>query len=175
MLIIMSTFNLGVNMNQRQATVSAIISVLSNRGVDYEFNSDMPVSTFLTSDDKSKVVDIICSGFLEGTIEMSAEGKAKYFSNPSELRKYTVGLVNNWIRKAPEFNSGSQYTAKNPGSRKGSGDETIKSLKALLSVTADSESKAEIQAEIDKRLAELKPKVEINISALPEHLRHLVG
>ncbi len=162
-------------MNQRQATVSAIISVLSNRGVNYEFNGETPVSQLLTSDDKSKVVDMLCQGFLEGKIEMSQEGKVKYFSFPNELRKYTVGLVNNWIRKAPEFNGGCQYTAKNPGSRKGSGDETVKALKALLSITSDETVKAEIQSEINKRIAELKPTVEINVEALPEHLRHLVG
>lgn len=162
-------------MNQRQATVSTIMSVLSERGVNYELNGELPVSSFLTSDDKSKVVDILCKGFTDGYIEMSQEGRDKYFSNPSELRKYTVGLVNNWIRKAPEFNNGCQYTAKNPGSRTGAGDETLKALKAIMSLTSDPVTKAEIQSEIDKRLAELKPRVEINISALPEHLRHLVS
>ena len=162
-------------MNQRQATVSAIISVLSERGVCYEFNGETPVSELLTGDDKSKVVDMICQGFLEGIIDMSQEGKVKYFALPNELRKYTVGLVNNWIRKAPEFNGGCQYTAKNPGSRKGSGDDTVKALRALLSITGDADTKKSIQAEIDKRLSELKPKVEIDIFALPEHLRHLVG
>jgi len=162
-------------MNQRQATVSAIIAQLSSRGVDYVFNESEPVSELLTSDDKSKIVDTLCQGFLEGQIDMSAEGKAKYFSMPAELRKYTVGLLNNWIRKAPEFNGGTGYVAKNPGSRKGSGDDTVKALRALLSVTTDAAMKAEIQREIDNRLSELKPKVEIDIFALPEHLRHLVS
>lgn len=162
-------------MNQRQATVTTIMSVLAERNCNYELNGETSVSEFLTTDDKSKVVDILCKGFLAGEIEMSQEGKEKYFSNTAELRKYVVGLVNNWIRKAPEFNAGNSYVAKNPGSRSGSGDETIKALKALLAVTADPSIKSDIQAEIDKRLAELKPKIEINISALPEHLRHLVG
>jgi len=162
-------------MNQRQATVSAIIAQLSSRGIDYVFNESGPVSEMLTSDDKSKIVDTLCQGFLEGKIDMSQEGRIKYFGFPSELRKYTVGLLNNWIRKAPELNGGTGYTAKNPGSRKGSGDETVKALRALMSITADASVKAEIQTEIDKRLGELKPTVEINVEALPEHLRHLVG
>lgn len=161
-------------MNQKQATVSAIISVLNDKGVEYKFNESAPVCELLTSDDKSKIVGMICQGFIEGKIEMSQEGKAKYFDNPTELRKYTVGLVNNWIRKAPELNQGFAYQVKNPGSRKGSGDETLKALRELLKITTDATVKSEIQAAIDERLNELKPKVEINLSALPEHLRHLV-
>lgn len=161
-------------MNQRQATVSAIISVLNQRGIEYTFNESEIVSEILTSDDKSKIVDMLCEGFLSNKIDMSEEGKAKYYHNPSELRKYTVGLLNNWIRKAPEFNRGMGYVTKNPGSRKGSGDETMKALRELLKITTDATVRSEIQAEIDKRLEEIKPKVEINLDALPAHLRHLV-
>jgi hypothetical protein len=161
-------------MNQKQATVSAIISVLNDKGVNYKFNESAPVAEFLTSDDKSKIVSMICQGFIDGRVEMSQEGKDKYLSNPTELRKYTVGLLNNWMRKAPELNQGFAYQVKNPGSRKGSGDETLKALRELFKITTDATVKSEIQAAIDERLNEIKPKVEINLSALPEHLRHLV-
>jgi hypothetical protein len=161
-------------MNQRQATVTVLMSVLSERGVEYELNGETPISEVLTKSDKDKAVNIICQGFLSGQIEMSQEGKSKYFSDPSELKKYTVGLVNNWIRKATEFNSGNKYEIKNKGSRAGSGDEQLKALRELLKITTDEEVRGEIQQAINERMEEIKPKVEINVSALPSHLRHLV-
>ena len=161
-------------MNQRQATVSAILSVLSQRGVSYELNGSTPVSQVLTDNDKSAVVDMLCKGFIEGKVEMSSEGKAKYFGDPKELKKYVVGLTNNWLRKAPELNCGKTYEPKNPGSRKGSGDRVLKALKELMKTTEDTEAKAEIQAAIDERIKEISPKVEIDMEAIPAHLRHLV-
>jgi hypothetical protein len=161
-------------MNQRQATVNAIMSVLSERGVNYELNGETPVSEFLTADDKKKVVSLICQGFLAGQIDMSDDGKSKYFGDHAELKKYTVGLVNNWIRKATEFNSGSKYEIKNKGSRTGSSDEQLKALRELLKITTDSEVRGEIEQAIAERMEEIKPKVEINVDALPAHLRHLI-
>lgn len=157
--------------NQKSATVSTIIRVM-----DYDSSNGSAID-FITSSQKEQVVNELCEGFLEGEIEMSDEGKAKYFSDRKELRKYVVGLVNNWLRKAPELNGGSgfTYTPKNPGSRQGNGDETLRALKALLKITVDPDAKAEIQAAMNIRLSEIKPKVEINTDALPAHLRHLVG
>lgn len=157
--------------SQKQAVTTAALAVKP----DYELGGEVILGDILTSDDKARMKEIIVEGFLGGKVEMSTEGKEKYFSNAAELGKYTVGLINNWIRKNPEFNAGGSYEPKNPGSRKGTGDETVKALRALLKVTSDAAVKADIQTEIDKRLNELKPKVEINISALPEHLRHLVS
>jgi hypothetical protein len=156
--------------NQKQAVTNAVLSVFP----DYQLGGEVTLQEILTSDAKSQIKTIICEGFMSGKIEMSDEGKAKYFSNPTELSKYVVGLVNNWVRKNPEFNSGNGYVTKNPGSRKGAGDETLKALRQLLKVTTDNQVKQEIQAEIDSRLESLKPKVEINLDALPAHLRHLV-
>ena len=160
-------------MSQRTATVKAILSTLSERGVDYELNGETSVSEVLTIDDKQKVCQIIFNGFRNGNIELSVEATSKFRAD-SELKKYVVGLVNNWIRKAPEFNGGNNYQTKNPGSRSGSGDAKVKALKALMSTITDPTTKAEVQKAIDERLAELQPKVEIDVSALPEHLRHLV-
>ena len=158
--------------NQRNAVVSTIISVLNERGCSYEMNGSLPICEVLTVDDKNKVIGIICKGFKENKIEMSTEAKAKYYAD-AELRKYVVGLVNNWIRKAPEFNGGNQYQTRNPGSRTGSGDPKLKALKALFNTVPDA-NKPAVQAAIDARLEELKPKVTIDTNLLPEHLRHLV-
>ena len=160
-------------MNQRQATVSTILAVLKDAGVQYELNGDTAVSEVLTDTLKAKVRELIFVGFRNGTIEMSDDGKSKY-SDDSALKVYISGLVNNWIRKAPEFNSGSKYQAKNPGIRAGSGDEQIKEMKKLLNQTTDPKAKAMIEEAIEKRREALKPTVEINVDALPEGLRHLV-
>ena len=161
-------------MNQRTATVSTILSVFKTDGIDFKLNGDINALDIVTDIQRTKIVNRIVEGFLSNEIEMSAEGKSKYFNDPKELRKYVVGLVNNWFRKATELNGGKPYTPKNPGSRQGQGDAQLKALRELLKQTDDEEAKAEIEVAIEQRRIELKPKSEIDVSALPAHLRHLV-
>ena len=161
--------------NQRKATVDTILSTLRERGVEFDVNGGESVSAFLTAEDKKSITESLCNGFMNGEIQMSSDSFEKYSKSETELKKYVIGLINNWIRKAPELNGGTTYQAKNPGSRAGSGDEQIKALKALIKTIADEEVKREIQQAINDRLAEIKPAktVEINVDALPEHLKHL--
>lgn len=163
-------------MNQRKATVSTIISVLSARGVNYELNGSSPVSEVLTDADKKTVRDTLFSMFRKGEVEMAEESKEKY-KDDDALKVYIGGLVNNWIRKAKEFNGGLAYVPQNPGSRAGSGDDQIKEMKKLLKVTTDAAARASIQAEIDKRVEEIKPSPETNIDfdKLPESLKAKLG
>lgn len=162
-------------MKQSTATVNAIMSVLKSKGVNYVLNGETPVSEFYDLF-KTEVNAILCAGFKSGDVDMSEEAKAKYLGDDTELKKYVTGLINNWVRKHPEFNGGSHYIPKNPGSRTGSADEQIKALKQLMKQTNDAVIQAEIQQAINERLAEIKPTatVEINVNALPAHLRHLV-
>lgn len=156
--------------SQKQAVTNAVLTVIP----DYELGGETILADVLTSSNKESIKQILVNGFQEGKVEMSAEGQAKYFNNPTELGKYVVGLINNWVRKNPEFNNGIGYVSQNPGSRKGSGDAQLKALRALLKVTTDTEARSTIEAAIKSRLDELKPKVEIDFSALPEHIRGLV-
>lgn len=162
-------------MNQRTATVNTLLAVLRDRGVDFELNGPKNISEVLTDADKKKAQDLIFAGFKAEKIEMAEESKVKY-SDDKALKSYVTGLVNNWIRKAPEFNAGSRYQAKNPGSRAGSGDEQIKEMKKLLSVTTDPKARQKIQEEIDARQSEIlyAAQPQIDVSKLPENLRHLV-
>lgn len=157
--------------NQKQAVTNAVLTVKP----DYELGGEVILADVLTSSDKQEIKQILVEGFLAGEVEMSQEGKTKYFSQPTELGKYVVGLINNWVRKNPEFNAGGQYTPKNPGSRQGSSNETVRALRSLLKITTDSEAKQAIEAEIALQLSALKPKVEINREVIPAHLRHLLG
>lgn len=162
-------------MSQRTATVQACLNVLKERGVTFELNGPTNIGDVLTDGDKAKIRDIVFAGFKTGMIEMAEESKQKY-SDDKALKSYVSGLVNNWIRKAPEFNGAQKYQAKNPGSRAGSQDEQIKEMKKLLSATTDPRIKATIQAEIDNRQAEIMfaSAPQIDVSKLPESLRHLV-
>ena len=129
----------------------------------------VPPTTEWNSNQKEKVHGIILQMFLEGTVDKKSGG-----NDSVSLMKYIPGLTNNWVRKDKRMNGGVQYAPKNPGSRTGSGDEQLKNLKVLLSLVVDPEAKLAVQQEIDKRVAELKPTVTVDLSKIPEHLRHLV-
>lgn len=163
--------------NQRQATVNTLLAVLEERGVNYEINGETPISEVLSSEDKAKAREILFTMFRSGQIEYKDSFQAKV-DDDSELKKYISGLVNNWIRKAREFNCNKTYEAKNPGSRAGAGDKKVKEMKKLLSVTTDSEARALIQQAIDERVAQLKAesnKLEINYDSIPQELLEALG
>ena len=115
----------------------------------------------------------------EVVFQMFKEGTTTHSRNPSdeELRKYIPGLVNNWMRKDLRLNGGTKYEAKNPGSRAGSGDAALKNMKLLLETVSEPVARAAIQKEIDQRKEQLSAakRPAINVDALPEHLRYLVG
>jgi hypothetical protein len=158
-------------MNQREATVNCILSVLEERGINYELNGSTPISDVLTSDDKKQVRTILFTMFQQGKIEFKDKSR---LSDSKYMNDYISGLVNNWIRKAPEFNSNTKYQAANPGSRQGIQDEQVREMKKLLATVADQATRDVIQSHIDARLAEIKPKVQVDLSLIPESLRHLV-
>jgi len=162
--------------SQKQAVVNTLLSVLKERGVDYEMKGETPIKEVLTKDDRDKARVIIIAGFQANEISLSESAQAKYLSDESAMNTYVNGLIKNWISKNPDFNSGNKYTPKNPGSRAGQGDETVRALRALLKVTSDEEVRDEVNQALKARLEEIKPTqaVEINVDALPDHLRHLV-
>lgn len=137
--------------------VSTVIGTINGKEISG------PVS--LTDSEKSEVHELVFTMFKTGV--------TNHKGNPNDeaLKKYIPGLVNNWLRKDKRLNGGVEYVAKNPGSRTGSSDDRLKALKALLSTVEDETAKAEITEAIEKRKAELKPTVEVNVDALPAHLR----
>ena len=118
--------------------------------------------------DLQKVYSEVYSMFESG---MTIHGKSP---DSAALKKYIPGLVNNWLRKDKRLNGGMKYEAKNPGSRTGSGDATLKAMRQLLAATTDSAAKEQIQEQIDLRIEALKPKTEIDVDALPASLRQFV-
>ena len=166
-------------MNQRTVTVNTILSVLKNAKVQYDLGGSVNVSEVFNDTHKEEVRRLLVAGFKSGDIEMTAEARAKYIDQAEDdkpLRSYVTGLINNWVRKAPEFNSGSKYQPKNPGARAGSQDESIVAMTALLKQTNDPKNKQAIQEAIDARKAELMyaKQPQIDATKIPSHLRHLV-
>jgi Zn-dependent oligopeptidase len=154
--------------SQKEAVFTAITEVLGN------FSGVAELST----EQRKEVISSIMSGFENGTVELSAEASTKY-NTIAKLKSYTQGLVSNWLRKDSRLNGGVKHETKNPGSRAGSGDSTVKALRALRSTLKDANQIAEVESEIAARIAAFKasktPKVEINTDLIPENLRHLVG
>ncbi len=147
-------------MNQRDGVFGAVVAVIG----------DVSGAVSLNSEQKKQVYAHLFAGFKSGQIELATP------KNDAELTKYIPGLVNNWLRKDTRLNGGVKYVTKHPGSRAGTGDETMKAMRMLLSVTTDSAARAEIEAAIATRTAELKkPTVTLNVSALPPELRKFAG
>ena len=152
-------------MNQKEAVFAAICSVFSENNI--EFSEGMDVGPVMVKELRAQVNNILFHGFKDGAITLDKE-----FSD-SELKAYVSGLQSNWIRKDKRLNGNTQYIAKNPGSRQGSGDPKLKAMRALLSTLTTAEDKAEVQGYIDARVSEIaatKTVKVIDYSALPADL-----
>jgi hypothetical protein len=136
---------------QKEAVFSAVSSVLTEAGISVTEGENF--ATHLSRELRAQVTNILVEGFNGGTIALD-----KSFENDADLRTYCSGLTSNWLRKDPRMNGGVKYVAKNPGSRVGSADPTIKSMRTLLATRTDltATDRAEIQAAIDSRVAEVR-------------------
>jgi hypothetical protein len=154
--------------SQKEAVFGAVTEVLGS------FSGTVN----LTTEQRKEVIGIVVAGFMNGSVELSSEAASKY-DNEAKLKQYANGLVSNWLRKDKRLNGGSKYITKNPGSRAGSTDDTLKALQALRKSLTDPEQIKEVEFEIAQRTAAIKasklPKIEINTNLIPESLRHLVG
>lgn len=127
----------------------------------------------LTKEEFKQVSEIVLQSIEDG--ETRFDSGDKY--NTIELRfTYVKGMVNNWLRKSPELNDGNKYV---PTYKKGpQKSETLKALEALAEKHPDNEEvQTALNAQIAKETEEKakKKEVKINVDALPEHLKSLVG
>jgi len=153
-------------MNQKSAVYAAVTSVLKEHGIVFE--DGLNISGVMTRELRGAVNAILVEGFRAGGIELDRE------YTESELKAYVSGLQSNWLRKDKRFNGGTQYVAKNPGSRAGSGDSMLKNLRALRSTLSDPSDIAEVDGHIASRIAELnvsKVQTTVDFSALPADLQ----
>lgn len=149
--------------NQKEAVFAAVTALFDIEGVG---------AVELNKEQRAEVVSVLVDGFLNKRITYSGD-----LPQAQDLKNYCNGLLSNWLRKDSRLNGGVKYQAKNPGSRTGSTDPQIKAMRALLATRTDAIERAEIQAFIDRRMAEIKPatKVEINVNDLPAELRAKLG
>jgi len=147
-------------MKQKDAVFAAIVNVFG----EVEGHN---VCTEITTEQRKQVNTILFEGFRAGDIDLDRE-----FSD-TDLKQYCSGLQSNWLRKDTRLNGGVKYVAKNPGSRAGSGNAELKSIRALKStVPTDHPHYADIIAEENRVLAEIaKAKAPtVDYSALPAAL-----
>jgi|SRR5579884_1146524 len=137
-------------MTQKEAVFSAVTNVCS----PVSENHYAP-----TKEERAQINQILFEGFRSGKIELEKE------YDDSGLKAYVSGLQSNWLRKDKRLNGGVAYVAKNPGSRAGSTDPQVKAMRQLLATKTDPSERAEIQAFIDKRVAEIKPTKSVELSA----------
>jgi hypothetical protein len=156
--------------SQKQSVFVAVVQVL-NLGNDHKGKVE------LTKEQRKSVIELVTDSIMGGETEFSAEAKAKYKTR-EDVKGYVNGMVSNWLRKDLRLNDGTKYETKNPGSRAGSGDEVLKSLKALRTTLTDPDHIEAVDQSIAERQAEIaaaKAKtVTINVDLIPEALRHLV-
>lgn len=145
-------------MTQKEAVFQAVKNVCGESDEAYAPSKEQ----------RAQVNSILFEGFRSGTIELDRE------FNDTDLKSYVSGLQSNWLRKDKRLNGGIAYVAKNPGSRAGSGDASLKAMRALLSTLTTDEDRAEVQAHIDERIAVINAgkakKVTVDFSALPAEL-----
>jgi len=154
---------------QSEATINAIINLAKEK--DYKatpFETDY--KTVLTSDDQKAIVEMIFTGLKTGTISMTKKSKEKFKDDDKALRRYTVGLVNDRLRKAKALNGNQTYQAKNPGKLIDGRDPQLKALYQVRELHKGTEEEVEINAAIDKRKAELNAEKQKDVKIDMEHL-----
>lgn len=156
--------------NQKAAVYNAVSSITNFEDGD---------KVTLTTEGRAQIISIVAAGFEANEVSMSEVACQKYLGNPQELKKYTSGLVNNWLRKDTRMNGGDKYTTKNPGSRAGNGDSMVKNLKALKSTLTDQDKIDQVEQAIQQRQAELKAEkakdVAIDFDQIPAELKATLG
>ena len=145
-------------LQQKQAVVSLCLQTYAakNKG-DYELNGSTIMSEALSDTDKASIRESLFKMSRAGEISYKPDFIANKLNDDSELKKYISGLLNNHLRKTPEFNGGAKYKAKNPGSRAHVGDAKLTALKRLAStMTQGQEGWDDVMSEIVKRKAEIE-------------------
>ena len=112
-------------------------------------------------------------------LEAFTSGKCEIKNEQDNMKTYVSGLITNHLKKDIRLNGGSKYVAKNPGSRAGIVDPQVREARKLLKTLESGSIAAEkTEAFIENRVRELKASkksIDIDVEALPEELRSLVG
>ena len=160
-------------MKQVQSVVAIAKAVLDNR-----FIPGQSILTYISNNEREEIVKRVCNGIRNREIYVKDSKREKY-STDKELRKYVIGMINNWFKKSKELNGGVEHKTPNSGSRPFPSDPSIREMRKLrsqLEAAGDTESVASIDEQIQLRVEELKSEkeVKIDVSMIPENLKRLV-
>lgn len=158
--------------SQKEAVYNITMSVLYDNKVLFN-EGEQHINEVMTRDMRNTITECLIESFKDDVrLDKSYEYK--------ELRAYAQSVISNWYRKDARLNGGVKYMPKNKGSRVGLNDPKVKAMRKMLKEVKKTKNQAHIvaiQTEIDKRLTEIrqdKAKSQVDVKAIPEHLRHLV-
>ena len=159
---------------QSQFVTSTCINYIrEHKNETFEVGVDN-ANDFLTRDDKSRIAAMLAEAAANDP-SMRPSGKNKAYETTADVERHFRQYLSNNLRRSPELNGGVKRSELNE-EKKGPRDAQLKALKQLLAKAAD-EDKADIEAHIARRTAELeasrKKETAIDVDALPEELRHL--
>ncbi len=163
-----------MSIKQSKAVLNAVSQVLGD-----DFQPGARVLDYITSEQRDEVVELVAEGLQNGSVFFSERAQSVY-DTPEKVRKYTKGMVKNWLDKNPELNGGEKHQIKNPGSRTGNKDPQIKAMRTLLSQLekeGDLEAARAVKAEIDTRVAAIQAsrgkttEIAVDVDSLPENVR----
>jgi len=163
---------LGEIMKQFQSVVAITKAVLDNR-----FMPNEPILNYINPIDREEIARRVCNGIRNKEIYVKDSKRQKY-STDKELRKYVIGMINNWFKKSKELNGGVDAKATQT-SRPFPSDPAIREMRKLrsqLETAGDTDSVAAIDEQIKLRIEELnaKKEIKIDVSNIPDNLKHLV-
>jgi hypothetical protein len=147
--------------NQKEAVFSIVLAVFSHFNVKFE-----PSKT-----NAREIVDGNASmkeQIIAGLVDCFQTKQAPLESPQEDLKKYCVGLLNNWLRRDTRLNGGIKYQGK-----VGNADPSIREARKLLNTLTDESQKAVVAATIEEMVAAKKKSKEptIDVSKLPESLK----
>lgn len=144
-------------MTQKDAVFTAVSDTLVSNGISFQSNS-VNAANLLTRELRAQINARLVTEFVNGGVELSDDAKDK-LTDKAVLRAYISGLVSNWVRKDPRLNGGtvlattsSTSTVSNKSLKS---DPQLQALRKLYTTQVEPTKRQEIQAHIDRRIAEL--------------------
>lgn len=161
-------------MKQVEAVVSAVSTVLGDSFTE----SETVVSDVITPDQKEEVRDIVFDGIVNGDIDFKGDT-----SDPTAVKRYVNGMVDNHFRKSRLLNGGNVYKPSSSGTKR---DPQLRELNRLLkTLPAGSEDAKKVQKHIQLRTEQIKEeraaksiantRAQIDTSILPDNLADMLN
>ena len=164
-------------MNQKDAVFNAVVSVLGSTPTE---------AVQLTAEQRAEVIDAVAAGLADSSIDFTEESRAKY-SDEASIRRYTAGLISNYLRRDPRLSGGVKHVATPKGPRTPKDDQLaeMKTLRQKLEAEGNQDGVTEVNEAIEARTAELraakeqsKPKtkaVTVDLTKIPDELKESLG